>query len=109
MDYASLPLLAFVARIKNLRIPVEYEQEDNGSWSCWSDPHCEGLTQTYGCGNTFDEAVNDYVDALKEIAACIYEDEVLDKNTSAEYLTKILICSKEELKQCLDGKISEDI
>ena len=90
-DYASLPLLAFVAKIKNLKIPVEYVHEDDGSWSCWTDPNYLGIMHTHGTGATLDEALDDYVDALKEIAECIYEDNVADKNTSSEYLSKILM------------------
>ena len=101
-------LAAFLTKVKNLQIPVRYVPEDNGHWSCWSKSDCDGLTQTYGWGTTFNEAVDDYVDALKEIAECIYEDNLPDKYTSAEYLAKILMCSKEELKKCLNGRISED-
>ena len=108
VDYSSLPLLAFVARIRNLKIPVEYIKGEDGSWSCWSNTNCYGLTQTYGWGTTFDEAIDDYVTALKEIAECIYQDSVPDKYTSAEYLAKILMSSKEELRKCLNGRISED-
>lgn len=107
VDY-SMPLLAFVAMLKNLEIPVEYVKEDNGSWSCWTKPGHPGLMHTHGTGTTLDEAFDDYIDALKEIAECIYEDNVPDKNTSAEYLSKILMSSKEELKKCLNGRISED-
>ena len=108
VDYSSVPLLAFVTRIRDLKIPVEYVKEDDESWSCWTKPDHPGLMHTHGTGATLDEAFDDYVDALKEIAVCIYEDSVPDKNTSAEYLSKILMSSKEELKRCLSGKISED-
>ena len=107
-DYASLPLLAFVARIKNLPLPVEYVHEDDGSWSCWTEPDSSGIMHTHGTGATLDEAFDDYVDALKEIAECIYEDNVPDKNTSIDYLAKILMSSREELRRCLNGRTSED-
>ena len=107
-EYASLPLVAFVTMIKNLKIPVRYIKCDDGSWSCWTEFDTFGPINTYGLGATLDEAIDDYVDALKEIAECIYDDNLPDKYTSAEYLAKILISSKEELKQCLNGRISED-
>ena len=107
-EYASVPLVAFVTMIKNLQIPVRYVKGENGSWSCWTEFDTFGPINTYGIGETLDEAIDDYVDALKEIAECIYEDNLPDKYTSAEYLAKILMCSKEELKKCLNGRISED-
>ncbi|MBQ3395522.1 MAG: hypothetical protein IJG55_04220, partial [Synergistaceae bacterium] len=65
-----------------------------------------GTIQTYGVGATFDEAVDDYVDALKEIAECIYEDNLPEDDISVEWLAKIMMSSKDELKQCLNGRIS---
>ncbi|MBQ7219935.1 MAG: hypothetical protein IJS28_03030 [Synergistaceae bacterium] len=106
VDCLSLPLLAFVARIRNLKIPVEYVREDNGHWSCWTKYNAPGTIQTYGVGITFDEAVDDYIDALKEIARCIYEDDEPTDDVSFEFFAKILMSSKEELKKCLDGMIS---
>ena len=108
VDYSSLPLLAFVASIRNLKIPVEYVKGEDGSWSCWTEFDTYGPINTYGIGATLDEAIDDYIDALKEIAESIYEDNVPDKYTSAEYLAKILMSSKEELRKCLNGRISED-
>ena len=107
-NYEILPLTAFVTHIKNLTIPIEYVREDNGSWSCWTKPRYFGLMHTHGTGATLDEALDDYVDALKDIAECIYQENLPDEHTSAEYLAKILMSSKEELKQCLNGKICED-
>ena len=104
----SLPMLAFIAAIKNLNIPVRYVKGDDGSWCCRTEADTFGPINTYGVGATLDEAIDDYVDALKEIAECIYEDDLPDKYTSSEYLAKILMSSKKELKKCLDGKISED-
>ncbi len=105
-EYGTIPLTPFLANVRNVTIPVQYIREDNGHWSCWTKHDMPGLIQTYGVGETFNEAVDDYVDALKEIAECIYEDDVPEDNISVECLAKILMSSKEELKQCLDGKIS---
>ena len=105
--YGIIPLAAFLTTVRNLTIPVEYVREDNGDWSCWTKPGYLGLMHTHGTGNTLEEALDDYIDALKEIAESIYQYNLPDEYTSVEYLTKILISSKEELKQCLSGKISE--
>ena len=107
-EYSSLPLVAFVTMIKNLKIPVVYVKDEGEGWSCWTEYDTIGPINTYGIGDTLDEAIDDYLDALKEIAECIYEDNLPDKYTSAEYLAKILMSSKEELRQCLNGRISED-
>ena len=68
-EYSSLPLLAFVAMIKNLKIPVVYVKDDDGSWSCWTEYDTFGPINTYGIGATLDEAIDDYIDALKEAGA----------------------------------------
>ena len=105
-EYGQIPLASFLANVRNITIPVEYVREDNGHWSCWTKHDIPGTIQTFGVGDNFNEAVDDYVDALKEIAECIYEDNIPDINTSPEYLMKFLASSKEELKKCLDGRIS---
>ena len=107
-QYGTVPLAPFLAAVRNVTIPVKYVREDNGHWSCWTRHGVPGTINTYGVGTTFDEAVDDYVDALKEIAECIYEDDVPEDNISVECLAKILMSSKEELKKCLDGEISGD-
>ena len=106
--YGTIPLAPFLANVRNLTIPVEYVREDNGHWSCWTRHDFHKVFSTYGTGSTFNEAVDDYVDALKEIAECIYEDDVPEDNISVEYLAKIMMSSKEELRKCLDGRISYD-
>ncbi|MBQ6772860.1 MAG: hypothetical protein IJP48_02235 [Synergistaceae bacterium] len=107
-EYGTIPLDAFLKNVKSLRIPVEYVREDNGHWSCWTKHDISGLINTYGVGDNFNEAIDDYIDALKEIAECIYEDNLPEDNISVEYLAKIFMSPKEELKKCLDGKILED-
>ena len=107
-EYGRIPLTAFLANVRNITIPVEYVREDNGHWSCWTKHDIPGTIQTFGVGDNFNEAVDDYVDALKEIAECIYEDDLPEDDISVEWLAKILMTSKEDLKKCLDGKISYD-
>ena len=107
-EYGRISLAAFLANVRNITIPVEYVREDNGHWSCWTKHDIPGTIQTFGVGDNFNEAVDDYVDALKEIAECIYEDDLPEDDISVEWLAKILMTSKEELKKCLDGKISYD-
>lgn len=107
-EYGRIPLAAFLANVRNITIPVEYVREDNGHWSCWTKHDIPGTIQTFGVGDNFNEAVDDYVDALKEIAECIYEDDLPEDDISVKWLAKILMTSKEDLKKCLDGKISYD-
>ena len=105
-QYGIIPLAPFLANVRSITIPVEYVREDNGHWSCWTDPNYLGIMHTHGAGATLDEALDDYVDALKEIAECIYEDDVPEDDISVEWLAKILMTPKEELKKCLDGMTS---
>ena len=107
-EYETIPLDTFLKNVRSLRIPVEYIRDEDGSWSCWTEFDTDGYINTYGVGATLDEAIDDYVDALKEIAECIYEDNLPEDNMSVEYFAKIFMSPKEILKQCLDGKISED-
>lgn len=107
-QYGTMPLNAFLANVRDLKIPIEYVKEDNGHWSCWTQHDSTDLFNTYGVGSNFIEAIDDYGDALKEIADCIYEDNLPEDNLSAEYLVKIMASPKEELRQCLNGKILED-
>ena len=100
-QYGKIPLDAFLANVKSLRIPVEYVKEDNGHWSCWTRHDISGLINTYGVGTNFIEAIDDYGDALKEIADCIYEEDLPEDKLSVEYLVNIMASPKEELKQCL--------
>ena len=107
-EYGTIPLDAFLTNVRNMRIPVVYVKGDDGSWSCWTEFDTEGYINTYGVGDTLDEAIDDYLDALKEIAECIYDFNLPEDTMSVEYLAKIFMSPKENLKQCLDGKISED-
>ena len=99
----------FLSAMDTLTIPVTIIKDDN-SWSCWTSEQAKGIIHTYGTGATPDEAINDYVEGLKEISECIYEDrpEINYDEILPQALMKILLTPKEELKNCLDGKIYED-
>ena len=104
-----MPVQNFIWEMKNIRFSCEYLPEENGNWSCWTDQHQAGAINTFGHGSTLGEAVDDYVDALKEIAEAVYRDDLsVGEDISAEYLMKILLSSKEEIKSCLDGRICAD-
>ena len=107
-QYGTMPLNAFLANVRDLKIPVEYVKEDKGDWSCWTEPYYLGLVHTHGTGATLNEAFNDYVDALKEITECVYEDNLPEDNISIEYMAKIMASPNEELRKCLAGRILED-
>ncbi len=107
-QYGTMPLNTFLANIRDLRIPVEYVKEDNGHWSCWTQHDISGVINTYGVGSNFIEAIDDYSDALKEIADCIYECDLPEDNLPVECMVKIAASPNEELKECLDGRISDD-
>lgn len=104
-EYRSVSLGAFLLAVKHMTIPVEYVHDNNGQWSCWTKPGVYGAIDTFGAGGTLDEAKADYVNALKDIAECIYDDySVCDERVSTEFLMKVLLTSREELIQCLDGE-----
>ena len=46
------------------------------NWRCWTKPGVWGLIKAHGTGATLDEAIDDYLDTSKEIADCIYQDNL---------------------------------
>jgi len=108
-EYRSVSLGAFLLAVKNMTVPVEYVHDDNGQYSCWTKRGAFGAINAFGVGGTLDEAKADYVNALKDLAECIYDDySVNDESVSSEFLMKVLLTSREELIQCLDGETCED-
>ncbi|MBQ7733986.1 MAG: hypothetical protein IJT58_08210 [Synergistaceae bacterium] len=106
-EYYAVPLNVFIKNVKALKIPVEYVKEDNGSWSCWTKPGVWGLIKARGTGATLDKAIDDYLDTSKEIADCIYQDnlpkdsDIVINDISIECFFKVIARPKKELRQCL--------
>ena len=100
----------FLKALHDFKIYFYYLQDDDNSWGVFTDENFPGQINTYGIGNTFDEAVDDYVIALKEIAESIYLDGLGEaEKIMPLFLMKVLMVNNEELKKCLVGRNCEDI
>ena len=80
---------------------VEYFKEDNGQISCLT----HGGIETWGLGQTYEEARDDLLSSLKEIADMIREDIQNGQDFNFDevpYMFKILMSSDEELRQWLN-------
>lgn len=79
---------------------VEYIKEDSGQISCLT----HGGIETWGLGRTYEDAREDLLSSLKEIADMIREDIQNGQNFNIDevpYMFKILTSSDEELRQWL--------
>ena len=107
-EYRHIPFADFVREAKSLRIPCKYVDYHEDGWGCWTSPEADGIIATYGLGDSLEDAKDDYVDALKEIAECLYQTPLAGDNVYPEFLVKVMASTKEELKLCLDGEICDD-
>lgn len=79
---------------------VEYFKEDSGEISCVTH---DGI-KTWGLGRTYDEAREDLLNSLKEIADIIREDVQNGRGYNLDelpYMFKILTSSNQELREWL--------
>lgn len=103
METKTLTLL--VADIKAMTIPCCFiHYDEDSSWGCWSDPDAQGYISAYGLGVTLDDAIDDFIDALKDIASSYWDDGKAPDDVSIPFMMKVLASSKEELKSCLVGR-----
>lgn len=108
IDLSALGLLAgFLTALRKTEIPFFYFQdEEDNSFFC----ECE-IMSIHGIGDTFDEAVNDLVENLREVSETYCEQIPFWVKTNPEalfYALKICTSSNEEILQCLNGKPYED-
>lgn len=95
-------------KIQSLKIPYEYTQEKDGTYSVWTQPNNEKVISTWGQGKTLWHACGDLISGLREIAYSYFEDADIPEEL-VPCVLKILIYPDEGIRKCLIGKICEDI
>lgn len=92
--------------LQDLEIPYVYFQDEDGSFFCG----CEVFT-AHGEGDTFDEALNDMLEIMRESAEIYCSDLsywIVHNPPEFFYALKIFRSSDKELRQCLSGKVLKD-
>lgn len=98
---------ALIQALKEIKIPYEYFQEDDGEYWAFTE-----FFTTHANGATLAECERELIKDFRvwaQIYMKDFEKNIKEDAFSLPYVFKVLSSTDEELQSCLTGKICEDI